>query len=454
MDKNYHFIAVGGIGMSGLAKYLLEKGCKVSGSDISDSKYISKLKEMGADIHIGHSEKNLPSNSIVVVSSAIRANNPELMKAKKEGMPVYHRSDMLEKLSHVNGCFIGFSGTHGKTTISGLASYLLSKAGLKPSFVVGGIVPELSTNAHYDSEDYFVAELDESDGTIVKYSPDILVVNNLEADHLDFYKDGFNSVVKTFKDYISNLKNTKLIFNADDKGVQALNLSDSVTFGIKNQADFMARNIEFSDSYSNFDVFYKSDLLCHIKLQVPGVHNVYNSLAVVAALYTAGVDIEKLLPHFSEFTGMGRRLQKVADLDGITVYDDYAHHPTEIKAALSALRTANPNKHIVAVFQPHRYTRLKAFWDEFKQSFSDASRIIVTDVYAASEDSIDGINSTEFIKGFDNAKYYSGSMSDVAKQLLPTLKSGDIVVGLGAGTITNLGKELEKMKEEILWSVK
>ncbi len=454
MNKNYHFIAVGGIGMSGLAKYLLEKGCKVSGSDISDSKYISKLIEMGADIHIGHSEKNLPSDSIVVVSSAIRANNPELVKAKREGMTVYHRSDMLEKLSHIKGCFIGFSGTHGKTTTSGLASYLLSKGGLRPSFVVGGIVPELATNAHYDSENYFVAELDESDGTIVKYSPDILVVNNLEADHLDFYKDGFNSVVKTFKDYISNLKNTKLVLNIDDKGVKALNVSDSITFGIKNPADFMACNIEFSDSFSKFDVFYKSKPLCQIKLQVPGIHNIYNSLAVVAALYTAGVNIESLLPYFSEFTGMGRRLQKVADFEGLTVYDDYAHHPTEIKAALSALRTANPDKNIVAVFQPHRFTRLKAFWNEFKLAFSDASRIVVTDVYAASEDSIEGINSTEFVKGFDNAQYYSGSMSDVAKQLLPTLKSGDIVVGLGAGTITNLGKELKNMKEELLWSVK
>lgn len=453
MGKNYHFIAVGGIGMSGLAKYLLERGESVSGSDICDSKYITKLREMGAEIHIGHSEENLPSNSEVVISTAIKEDNPELVKAKKEGMPVYHRSDLLERFSHVEGQFIGFSGTHGKTTTSGLASYVLSKAGLKPSYVVGGIVPELATNAHYESEEFFVAELDESDGTITKYSPDVLVINNLEADHLDFYKDGLESLLKTFANYLQGL-NAKLVINGDDAGVKALNISDALTFAIDSEAVFMAKNIRVENGLNVFDIYKKGCLLTSLSLQLPGKHNVYNALAVVAALDASGVDINLLAPYFAEFTGMGRRLQKVLEFDGITVYDDYAHHPTEIKATLDAMKDANADKNIVAVFQPHRYTRLQAFWKEFKHSFGSADRIIVTDVYSASEDEIPGINSIEFVKGFANAKNYSGTISDVARQLLPTLKANDIVIGLGAGTITALGKEIEKAKEELTWVVK
>ncbi len=455
MDKNYHFVAVGGIGMSGLAKYLLESGCKVSGSDICDSKYITILREMGADVYIGHSESNLPPESTVIVSSAIRENNPELVKAQKEGMTVLHRSDLLEKLSHVNGQFIGFSGTHGKTTTSGLASYLLAKGGLHPSFIVGGIIPEFLTNARRESDDFFIAELDESDGTIVKYSPDILVINNLEADHLDFYKDGLTSLLDTFNSYIKRLVKTKIIINADDKGIKNLNINNPITFAISADADFMAKNIEYKEAETLFNLYYKGEYAYPVKLNIPGLHNVYNALSVIAALTTAGVEVEPLLKYFEEFSGMGRRLQKVCELnDNIVVYDDYAHHPTEIKAVLSALRTANPDKHIVAVFQPHRYTRLKAFWDEFKNAFSSASRIVVTDVYSASEDVIEGINSSEFVKGFVNAENYTGSISDVAKKLLPTLKSGDIVVGLGAGTITTLGKELLKANEEFVWSAK
>ena len=452
MNKNYHFIAVGGIGMSGLAKYLLEAGYSVSGSDICDSKYITKLKEMGADIHIGHSEENLPADSIVIVSSAIRENNPELIKAKREGMTILHRSDLLEKLSHVKGKFIGFSGTHGKTTTSGLASYVLAKGGLRPSYVVGGIIPDLATNAHHDSEDFFIAELDESDGTIVKYSPDILVINNLEADHLDYYKDGLASLLDTFNNYLAKLKNTKIVINSDDKGISGLKITNPVTFGITNSADYTAKNIEYHDTHSMFDLYKNNKFLYSVKLSIPGLHNIYNALSVITALTTSGVDIKPLLPYFEEFSGMGRRLQKVCEVNGITVYDDYAHHPTEIKATLNALRTANPDKHIVAVFQPHRYTRLKAFWNEFKNAFPSASRIVVTDVYAASEDAIDGINSSEFIKGFANAEHYSGSIADVARKLLPTLRQGDIVAGLGAGTITSLGKELLNAQKEVCLS--
>ena len=435
----YHFIAIGGIGMSGLAKYLLEDGHTVSGSDIADSKYVEKLRELGATVFIGHDAKNVPDDAIIIKSSAIRDNNPEVIRAKELGLKIYHRSDLLEEIAKSaqdNGkCFIGFSGTHGKTTTSGMASYVLDKAGLEPSFVDGGIIPELNTNAQHKSGEHFVAELDESDGTIVKYYPDILVINNLEEDHIDFYKNGMPDLVKTFNQAISQAK--KVLINNDNEGTALLS-GNFVTFGL-NDADYTAKK---NDS-DTIEIYYKGEHLTKIKTQLAGVHNVYNVLAVVSALNEAGVDIQKVAEYFYGFTGMGRRFQKVGEINGIKIYDDYAHHPTEIKATLDAAASKFGKDNVVAVFQPHRYTRLQSLWNEFKGAFSNAGRVIVTDVYAASEDQIAGISGENFAKDLVGSEYFSGDMKSVAKELLPTLKQGDVVIGLGAGTITNLGKELK-----------
>ena len=437
----YHFIAIGGIGMSGLAKYLLEDGHTVSGSDIADSKYVEKLRELGATVFIGHDVKNVPNDAIIIKSSAIRENNPEVVRAKELGLKIYHRSDLLEEIAKSaqdsGKCFIGFSGTHGKTTTSGMASYVLDKAGLEPSFVDGGIIPELNTNAQHKSGEYFVAELDESDGTIVKYYPDILVINNLEEDHIDFYKNGMPDLVKTFNQAISQAQ--KVLINNDNEGTALLS-GNFVTFGL-NDADYTAKKIN-SDT---IDIFYKGEHLTKIKTQLAGVHNVYNILAVVSSLNEAGVDIQKVAEYFYGFTGMGRRFQKVGEVNGIAIYDDYAHHPTEIKATLDAAASKFGKDNVVAVFQPHRYTRLQSLWNEFKGAFSNAGRVIVTDVYAASEDPIAGISGENFAKDLVGSEYFSGDMKSVAKELLPTLKQGDVVIGLGAGTITNLGKELKNI---------
>ena len=440
----YHFIAIGGIGMSGLAKYLLEDGHSVSGSDIQDSKYIKALRNLGAIVSIGHKEENLPNDAdAVIVSTAIRESNPELIKARKLGLKIYHRSDLLKEIaesaqkSGMN--FIGFAGTHGKTTTSGMASYVLDKAGLKPAFVVGGIVPELHTNAQHKDGNFFTAELDESDGTLIKYHPDILVINNLEEDHLDFYKNGMEDIVKVFNQAISQAK--KVLVNVDDAGVK--NLSGKfITFGL-NEADYTAKNIETSSKGTSFDLYKKSQRLANINIELTGLHNVYNTLAVISALIESGVDIELIKSHFSTFTGMGRRFQHVCSLNGIEVFDDYAHHPTEIKAVLDAASTRFGKENIIAIFQPHRYTRLQGLWNEFKEAFSDAGKIFVTDVYAASEDAIEGICGENFAKEI-NAQHLSGTIQEVAEKLLPTLKKGDIVLGLGAGTITTLGKYLEE----------
>lgn len=441
--------------MSGLAKYLLENGCDVSGSDIVDSKYIDKLRKLNAKVYIGQKSENVPDNAFVVASTAIRETNPEMIRAKELGLKVYHRSDILAEISRWGKFFIGFSGTHGKTTTSGLCSYVLEKAGLLPSYVVGGIIPELGINAHCQNGKYFVAELDESDGTIVKYAPNICVVNNLEADHLDFYKDGLQSILNTFEKFISNMADDSIVLvNNDNPAARSLKSHKTITFALDSDADYTARNIRLMSDCTSFDVYHKGEFLTDLTIILRGKHNVYNALSVIAALNEAGVDVKLVKPHFATFSGMGRRFQKVAEFDGITVYDDYAHHPTEIKATLSSAEGMT-DKRIIAVFQPHRYTRLKNLWNDFLDAFSYVDKIVVTDVYAASEDEIDGINSANFVRDLSEhvnipCEYIGGSISDVAKKLYSQLREDDVVIGLGAGTITNLSKELLTIKDEAL----
>lgn len=459
MKDTYYFIAIGGIGMSGLAKYLVEDGFTVLGSDIKRNRNIVELEKLGAKIFIGHDENNLSDNCIVVASTAIKENNPELLKAKRLGLEILHRSDLLARISKgviskKKKYFIGYSGTHGKTTTSGLCSYVLEKAGLSPSFVVGGIVPEIGINSNAGKGDFFVAELDESDGTIVKYQPEISVINNLEIDHVDFYTDGLQSILDTFKIYLHNLHaGSKVIICNDNEGNRKLmsqNIdANFITFGL-NDADYSARNIVLGKE-TNFDIYYKEKLLLNLTTQMLGKHNIYNTLAVIASLNEAGVDLNLVKDHFYTFTGMGRRFQLSAEFDGISVYDDYAHHPTEIKATLAAASVIK-DKNIVAVFQPHRYSRFHGLWSEFLKAFDGISKVYITDVYAASESPLDEADPAEFARELSQkvpCDYLKGSISDVAKQLLPNLKSGDLVIGLGAGTITTLGKDLLNIKEEL-----
>ena len=464
-DKKFHFIAIGGVGMSGLAKYLLELGFSVSGSDIKESKYTHKVENMGAVVHIGHDAKYIEPDMIVVASTAIHENNPEIIRAKELGLKIHHRSDILKMISEGLGKtsdeksfvpdFIGFSGTHGKTTTSGLCSYVLEKAGYNPSYCVGGIIPDLDTNAQCSDGKFFVAELDESDGTIVKYHTNISVINNLEVDHVDFYKNGFDDLLNTFKTHINNMvKGGKIIVNKDCNGIKRLIDANPdtkfITFGLESGGlDYSARNLKFNEFGSEFDVFLHSQKIVSLKLTIPGKHNIYNALAVVAALNEEGVDLEKVKPHFETFSGMGRRFQKVAEFDGIRIFDDYAHHPTEIKTTLDSARLCDA-KRLVAIFQPHRYTRLKGLWDDFLKSFTAVDKLIVVDVFSASEEPIEGINSKVFAQSFkhQDVTYIGGSMENAARKILPLLKSGDMVITLGAGDVTRIGSELVKLHEE------
>ena len=277
--------------MSGLAKYLLQNDFEVSGSDINDSKYVQGVRKLGAKVHIGHDENNVPDDCIVVASTAIRENNPEIQKAKRLGLPIWHRSDLLAEIAQHEPYFIGFSGTHGKTTTSGLCSYVLEKANLKPSYIVGGIIPEINTNANAAHDKFFIAELDESDGTIVKYSPNLVVVNNLEPDHLDFYKNGLESILETFEKFLSNLRENAIIMaNTDNEGVKRLvkyftehklaHNAKFVTYSIGGNTDYCAKNINYGEDFTTFDIYYKGELQTTLKICLKGVHNVYNSLAV------------------------------------------------------------------------------------------------------------------------------------------------------------------------------
>lgn len=443
--------------MSGLAKYLVEDGFEVLGSDIKQNRNIIELEKLGAKIFIGHNEINLPEKCVVVASTAIGEDNPELIKAKKLGLEILHRSDLLARISKglcndKKKYFIGYSGTHGKTTTSGMASYVLQKAGLQPSFVVGGIVPEIGINSNAAKGDFFIAELDESDGTIVKYQPEISVINNLELDHVDFYTEGLQSVLNTFKTYLGTLPSgAKVLINNDNDGNnklieqnQGLNF---ITFGLNN-AVYLAKNIAFGENTS-FDIYYQGGFLINLKTQMLGIHNVYNALAVIASLNESGVNLDSVKEHFYSFTGMGRRFQLSAKFDGISIYDDYAHHPTEIKATLSGLQVLK-NKNIIAVFQPHRYSRFQGLWDEFLEAFDGVNKVYITDIYAASEKPIAGVNPVQFAKELSTkvpCEYIEGTISHVAEKLLPTLKANDMVIGLGAGTITTLGKDMLALKE-------
>ncbi len=458
-DKKFHFIAIGGVGMSGLAKYLKERGATVSGSDIQESKYTNLLENIGININIGHNSDLISNDMIIVASSAIKDNNPELMRAKELGLRICHRSDILKMISEEysesnNSYFIGFSGTHGKTTTSGLCSYILYNAGLKPSFCVGGVIPDINTNAQFNGNKYFIAELDESDGTIQKYSTDIAVINNMEEDHLDYYKNGFSDIAKTFNKYISNKPEQNVIINLDCKGNQEFMKMypnyNYTTFSL-NCGDYTVKNIEYHGLCSEFDIIFKGEKEAHIKLSIPGKHNVYNALAVYAALKTAKINANEYTKYFEEFSGMGRRFQKVCEFNNTVIYDDYAHHPHEIKTTLEgAQKAAGKTKNIVAVFQPHRYTRFKSLWNDFKNAFENCNSLIVTDVYSAGEDKIEGINSEKFCKEVNhkNAVYISGTMEECAKKIYPLLKKNDIVITLGAGTITKLGGLIKKEYEK------
>ena len=451
-NKNLHFIAIGGVGQSALAKILKIKGYNVSGSDIKESKYTKELRDLGVQINIGHDKNVIKENMTIVLSSAIKEDNEELIRAKELNLPLYHRSDILKLISELYDCFIGFSGTHGKTTTSGLCSYVLEKINAHPAYASGGIIQGLNTNANsYPDSKIFIAELDESDGTIIKYSPDFIAINNLEADHFDFYKNGEEDLINTFKTFINNLKQSSKIFiNIDDEGNNLLikKVSDKniITYSIKNKnADYFADNIKISGENS-FDLHVKGKYITEIKTQLTGFHNAINALCVISVLNEKGFNINDIKPYLYSFSGMKRRYEKVFENENVTVIDDYAHHPTEIKALLENAKKRT-DKNIVAIFQPHRYTRLKALWNDFLNSFDLADELFILDTYSAGDKYDEKYNSKNFASSIHHkcAKYIKGNMDDAAREISKYIKKNDYIITIGAGDVTKTGYILKEV---------
>ena len=451
-NKNLHFIAIGGVGQSALAKILKIKGYNVSGSDIKESKYTKELRDLGVQINIGHDKNVIKENMTIVLSSAIKEDNEELIRAKELNLPLYHRSDILKLISELYDCFIGFSGTHGKTTTSGLCSYVLEKINAHPAYASGGIIQGLNTNANsYPDSKIFIAELDESDGTIIKYTPDFIAINNLEADHFDFYKNGEEDLINTFKTFIDNLKQSSKIFiNIDDEGNNLLikKVSDKniITYSIKNKnSDYFADNIKISGENS-FDLYVKGKYITEIKTQLTGFHNVINALCVISVLNEKGFNINDIKPYLYSFSGMKRRYEKVFENENVTVIDDYAHHPTEIKALLENAKKRT-DKNIVAIFQPHRYTRLKALWNDFLNSFDLADELFILDTYSAGDKYDEKYNSKNFASSIHHkcAKYIKGNMDDAAREISKYIKKNDYIITIGAGDVTKTGYILKEV---------
>jgi UDP-N-acetylmuramate--alanine ligase len=455
--KNIHFIGIGGIGMSGIAEVLCNLGFQVSGSDLKKSKNTDRLETLhNVRISEGHAAENVGDAQVVVYSSAVKEDNPEVVIAKQKGIPVIPRAEMLAELMTLKPYAVAVAGTHGKTTTTSMVATVLGHAGVDPTTVVGGVVDTLGSNARMGKSDWFVTEADESDRSFLMLYPTTSVVTNIDKEHMESYK-GMDDVVQCFTDFVNKVPfYGACILCLDDPNVQLIIpriKRRRVTYGMTAQADISAQEIRYNDSFgSTFKVVKGGEDLGEINMPVPGKHNIYNALAATAVALELDVPFEKIAEAFSKFKNANRRFQFKGEARGITVVDDYGHHPTEISATLSAAKSGSGGRRTVVIFQPHRFTRTKELMNEFALCFNNADILFVTDIYAASEQPIEGITAevlTENIKkfGHKNAQYI-GDVESAAEKVIPFLQEGDLVITLGAGSITRLSDEiLEKLKQ-------
>ncbi len=455
--KRIHFIGIGGIGMSGIAEVLCNLGFVVTGSDVKKSKNTDRLESLSIGVAEGHRAENVGDADVVVYSSAVKEDNPEVLEAKQRKIPVIPRAEMLAELMVLKPYAVAVSGTHGKTSTTSMVATILGHAGFDPTTVVGGVVDTLGSNARLGSSEWFVTEADESDRSFLMLYPTIAVVTNIDKEHMESYK-GMDDVVQCFTDFVNKVP----FFGAaviclDDPNVQLIipNIKRRrVTYGMTAQADISAHDITFDNSFgSAFTVWHGTEVLGRISLPVPGQHNVYNALAATAVALELEIPFDKIAEAFTTFKNADRRFQFKGESRGITVIDDYGHHPTEILATLSAAKNSSGGRRTVVVFQPHRYTRTQELMDEFALAFNNADVLFVLDIYAASERPIEGITAevlTDNIKryGHKNARYI-GDIESAAAAVVPFIEEGDIIITLGAGTVTRLSDEiLEKLNEE------
>ena len=451
--QHIHFVGIGGVGMSGIAEVLINLGYRVSGSDLKQTTVTERLKSMGGTIYQGHRRDNIKEADVVVISSAVEPDNPEVSEAKLKKIPVIPRAEMLAELMRLKYS-VTVSGTHGKTTTTSMIGLVLARGGLDPTVVIGGKLANFGSNAKLGKGEYLVAEADESDGSFLKLTPTIAVVTNIDTDHLDYYGN-INKVRKAFLEFVNKIPfYGAVIVCGDDLQVQKI-IPDIkrryITYGIEKPADLKAVNIIHSILGAEFNLIYFGEDLGRVKLNVPGVHNIYNALAAIAAAMELELKIEDIKRAFLEFRGVDRRIQVKGEARGITVVDDYGHHPTEIKATLSAVKDSW-GKRTIVVFQPHRYTRTKILAKDFGQAFEQADAVIVTEIYAAGEKPIKGVNAGLIVKNIKASRQginlkFCPTRQGVIDALMKTVRPNDLVITLGAGDIWKTGEEfLEKLK--------
>ena len=451
--KNVHFIGIGGVGMSALAYVLIKRGYHVSGSDSTTSYIVTNLAKEGAVVFIGHTACQIEGAEVVVISSAIHKDNPELVEAQRRQIPVLHRSDVLAYLMNKHKG-VAVAGAHGKTTTSSMISCIASEGGVDPTVVIGGIVDSLGGNALNGKSDYVIAEADESDGSFLKFHPWLEVITNIENDHLDHY-GSVEKIQEAFSQFVGNLKEDgKVILCFDNARVKALAATTKktiISYGIDDQeADYTAQNIVFSTDGTHFTVCFHKEQIAQAHLVIPGRHNVLNALGAIAASRELGVNMASILASLERFHGAKRRFETKGRINGVWVVDDYAHHPTEIKVTLKAAKQTKP-KRLICVFQPHRYTRTKLLLEQFATAFEDCDQLILRDIYPASEAPIPGINSQMLAKKIEETTgqkvVYITSSAKVEDYLAQEVKEGDLVMTVGAGDGYKIAEKLvEKLR--------
>jgi len=431
--------------MSGIAEILLNMGYQVSGSDLAESATVRHLRDLGAQVAIGHARQNVADADVVVYSSAVRKENPEIVEARSRFIPVIPRAQMLAELMRMKHS-VAVAGAHGKTTTTSMTAAVLSKGGLDPTIIIGGKVDRFGSGARLGKGDFLVAEADESDGSFLRLYPTIAVVTNIDQEHMDHY-GSFDKVKEAFVDFINKPPfYGACILCLDDPPIQEIIPRVErklTTFGISSAADVTASGMEYSAFGSSFDVNIGSKTIGRAAINMPGVHNVYNALAAITVGLELEMDPKTAIGALDGFSGVERRCQLKGEKNGVMVIDDYGHHPSEIKATLRALKTGFPGRRLIVVFQPHRYSRTQQLLQEFGKSFYDADELIITEIYAASEDPIEGVNGA-LVAGQAQAYgarsvNFIADIKDIPGHLAKTAKSGDIVLTLGAGSVTRVG---------------
>lgn len=449
-----HFVGIGGIGMSGIAEVMHNFGYKIQGSDISENANVKRLRELGIKVFVGQRAENLDGAWGIVISTAIQPDNPEVIAARANKMPLIRRSEMLAELMRLKWC-ISVAGTHGKTTTTTMVSAVLDEANYDPTVINGGIINAYGTNARLGDGDWMVVEADESDGTFIKIPSTVAVVTNIDPEHLDFYGD-FENAKAAFKTFIENVPFYGFAAMCiDHPEVQTLigKIIDRriVTYGFSPQAKVRGKNVSFSEGAAVFDVEITNrndDTITtfeKIEMPMPGRHNVLNALAAIAVSHELGIEDEVIRRTFSKFSGVKRRFTLVDKIDGITIVDDYAHHPVEIASVLSAAREAYNGK-VIAVMQPHRYTRLESLFDEFCACFNDADTVIVSPVFEAGETPIKGADQEGLINGLQSFGHRDvlkiNGPEDIAGVISGIAVKGDLVIFLGAGSVSQWAYDL------------